>query len=79
MQKLQNEWKEKQRQERLKNVKPAINLTVDRDPQRILQATQTWQQRVNQQSEGVSTAVQALSLHTIPHLYVYTKKSYMLT
>jgi len=66
LQKMKAEQRQRRRLERLEHVKPSIELSVDRDPQRILQGTQTWNQRIIQKE--TSNAGEPLSLHTIPHL-----------
>lgn len=59
--------KEKERMEKLENAKPSIEITVERDPQRVLKPTQVWSQHCLQQDE-LGRANKVLNLQSIPHL-----------
>lgn len=59
--------KERERMEKLEHAKPAIEITAERDPQRVLKPTQVWNQHCLQQDD-LARSQRVLNLQSIPHL-----------
>ncbi|KAL0278253.1 UNVERIFIED_CONTAM: hypothetical protein PYX00_000120 [Menopon gallinae] len=66
---MQSASKNKGRFEKLENVKPAIEIVVERDRRRLLQPTHVWSQHCQQQ-DTIDKSSKVMDLQTIPRLAV---------